>query len=165
MQITFHYEKTAVINALRTHFLSRRETKILRILVVVFFLAALWAYTKGVVPYSLVVVIFAVIVLLTLVFWFVLPRSIYRKTRTFAEPSITLGFDDEGISIGTHAGAHRLPWNSFNRVLESQDFYYLYRSNNSFFLIPANAFRDAGERQSFSALLHRQFPLYTVARV
>lgn len=164
MQISFHYDKTAVIGALRTHFLSRRETKILRILVVVFFLLALWAYTKGIVPYSLVVVLFAVIILLTIVFWFILPKSIYRKTRTFAEPSINLDVNDDGISIGTHAGAHRLPWNSFNRVLESQYFYYLYRSNNSFFLIPTDAFSGVSEREVFSQLLHRHFSHYTVAK-
>lgn len=164
MQITFRYEKTAVINALRTHFVSRRETKILRILMVVFFLLALWAYTKGIVPYSLVVVLFAVIILLTIVFWFILPKSIYRKTRTFAEPSITLDVNDEGISISTHGGAHRLPWSSFNRVLESPVFYYLYRSNNSFFLIPADAFPDPAERASFSELLRRHFSHYTVTK-
>jgi len=162
MHVTFRYHKTAVINALRTHFLSRRETKILRILFIVFFLIALWAYTKGIIPYALVVVLFLVIILLTIVFWFILPKSIYRKTRTFTEPSITLDFNEDGLSIGTHAGAHRLPWSSFNRILETQDFYYLYRSNNSFFLIPTSAFTDTGERESFTLLLHRHFPHYTV---
>lgn len=162
MQITFHYHKTAVINALRTHFLSRRETKILRILLIIFFLIGLWAYTKGIIPYALVVVLFLVIVLLTVVFWFILPKSIYKKTRTFAEPSITLDLNEEGLSIDTHAGAHRLPWTNFSRVLETPDFFYLYRSNNAFFLIPASAFNSDAERQSFTELLHRVINRYTV---
>lgn len=162
MQIQFSYHKTSVINALRTHFLSRRETKILRILSIVLFLIALWAYTKGIIPYAVVVLLFLAIIALTIVFWFVLPKSIYQKTRTFTEPSITLDWNEEGLSIGTHAGARRLPWNSFRRVLETPDFYYLYRSSNAFFLIPSAAFANSTDRESFSQLLRRHFSDYTV---
>lgn len=164
MQLKFQYDKTAVINALRTHFLSRRETKMLRIVLIVFFLVAVVAFFKGVIPYALVVVLFLIIILLTVVFWFILPKSIYTKTRTFSEPSITLEWDEETISIGTHAGARRLPWESFSRVLETPDYFYLYRNNTSFFLIPAYAFQKEDDRDSFSQLLHRHFSNYTLKR-
>jgi hypothetical protein len=160
MQIQFQYSKTAVINALRIHFLNRRETKILRILLIVFFLLSLWGYFKGVIPYALVVIIFLLIILLTVVFWFVLPKSIYRKAKTFSEPTIELDCDEQGISIGTHSGARQLAWESFHGVLETPDFFYLYRNNNSFFLIPVNAFETQEEKQTFTQLLQRHFNDY-----
>lgn len=162
MEISFRYDKTAVINALRFHFLHRPETKVLRILFVVLFLLGLWGYMKGFFPYSVVVVIFIGIILLTLVLYYVLPNVIYNKARTFREPSITLQYNDDGLSIGTHVGAHRVLWQSFSRVLETNDFYYLYRNSNTFFLIPSDAFENDAVRNDFSELLHRHFSNYTV---
>jgi hypothetical protein len=162
MQINFRYDKTTVINALRLHFLNRGETKVLRILFIALFLLGIWGYWKGIISYPVVVIIFLLIVLLTVVFWFILPHSIYKKAKTFSEPSISLQYGDEGIAIGTHAGARQLSWNSFNRVLETTDFFYLYRNNNAFFLIPTAAFRSETEKKDFRELLHRQFSNYSV---
>ena len=162
MEVSFQYDKAAVINALRYHFLHRQETKMLRILFAVLFLLGLWGYLKGFFPYAVVLIIFIGIILLTLVLYYVLPNVIYKKAKTFHEPSIKLEFNDGGVSIGTHAGAHHVSWQSFNRVLETNDFYYLYRNSNTFFLIPSSAFPNDTERNDFSELLHRHFSNYAV---
>lgn len=159
MQVKFHYDKKAVINALRFHFLNRVETKAIRILFVIFFLLAIFGYLKGMVPYAVVVLVFLVIVLLTIVLWFILPNTIYKKARTFHEPSLELDFSEEGMSIRTQMGGRQLPWQSFSRVLETGYFFYLYQNKNAFFLIPADAFSNA-ERTEFRELLQRHIGLY-----
>jgi hypothetical protein len=161
MQITFHYDKKAVINGLRFHFLNRTETKVIRVLFVLLFIIAIWGYLKNVLPYAVVVIVFVLIVLLSIVLWLILPNTIYRKAKTFHEHAIVLEYDEEGLSIGTHAGARQLPWQSFSRVIETDYFFYLYRSNNAFFLIPADAFTPE-ERNDFRELLHRHFDKYKV---
>lgn len=161
-EVHFTYNKADVINALRIHFLSRKETKILRILCIVLFIFALWGYWTSIVSYSLLVGVFIVIVLLTIVFWFILPNAIYRKAKTFHEPSIQLQYNGEGMAIGTQAGAKHLPWQSFHRVLETNDFFYLYRNSNSFFLIPTKAFSNDIDRSDFSKILRGHIGNYSV---
>lgn len=161
-EIIFSYNKTEVINALRFHFLSRRETMILKVLCAVLFIFSLWGYWTSIVSYGLLVAVFIVIVLLTAIFWFVLPSSIYKKAKTFQEPSIKLQYNSEGMAIGTHAGARHLPWQSFHRVIETSDFFYLYRNTNSFFLIPVDAFSDESKRKSFSYILRDHIKNYLV---
>lgn len=161
-EISFSYNKAGVINALRYHFLSRRETMILKILCAVLFLFTLWGYWTSIVSYGLLVAVFLVIVLLTAVFWFILPASIYKKAKTFHEPSIKLQYNGDGMAIGTGAGARHLPWQSFHRVIETRDFFYLYRNTNSFFLIPVDAFPDDNDRKSFSYILRGHINNYTV---
>jgi hypothetical protein len=161
MRVTFHYDKKAVIGALRFHFLNRMETKVIRVLFIIFFLLAIFGYLKAIVPYAAVVLVFLIIVALTLVLWKILPNTIYKKARTFHEPSIELDFSEEGMSIATQLGGRRLAWESFNRVLETGYFFYLYQSKNAFFLIPADAFNDQ-ERSQFRELLHRHVDSYRV---
>lgn len=161
-EVHFKYDKAEVINALRIHFLSRKETKILKILCGVLFLFALWGYWTSIVSYGLLLGVFVVIVLLSIIFWYVLPASIYRKARTFHEPSIRLEYNGDGMAIGTQAGARHLSWQSFHRVLETSEFFYLYRNSNSFFLIPTKAFSDENDRKTFSNLLRGNIHNYAV---
>lgn len=160
-EVQFTYDKAEVIGALRVHFLSRKETKILKGLCALLFIFALWGYGTSIVSYGLLVGVFLAIVLLTIVFWFVLPGAIYRKAKTFHEPTIKFQYNGDGVAIGTHAGAKHLSWQSFHRVLETNDFFYLYRNSNSFFLIPTKAFSDEGERNSFSRLLRGHINNYS----
>lgn len=161
MQVKFHYDKKAVINALRFHFLNRTETKVIRILFIIIFLLAIFGYLKDVVPYAVVVIVFLVIVMLTIVLWFILPNTIYKKARTFHEPSLELDFSEEGMSITTQMGGRRLPWQSFSRVLETAYFFYLYQNKNAFFLIPADAFTTP-QNAEFRQLLQRHIGQYRI---
>jgi hypothetical protein len=161
MRVKFHYDKKAVIGALRFHFLNRMETKVIRVLFIIFFLLAIFGYLKAIVPYAVVVLVFLVIVALTVVLWKILPATIYKKARTFHEPSIELDISEEGMSITTQQGGRQLAWQNFNRVLETGYFFYLYQSKNAFFLIPADAFGDS-ERSEFRALLQRHVGSYRI---
>lgn len=163
MQINFQYQKPAVINALRFHFLNRGEIRVFSYVLIILFVFAVGGYWIDIVSFQAVVAIVLMIVLLLLVFWYLLPASIYRKAATFRE-SIRLQYNEEGMVIGTHVGERHINWTNFNNVVETQDFFYLYRDKKSFFLIPTNAFQDDADKLTFSHMLQQKFDHYVLKR-
>ena len=81
----FTYNKPKVIQALRYHFITRREIKVMMILVNVFaIISAGLFFFKKVDPLAFLVssiLWFALMV----IFWFLLPQMIYRKADTFKD--------------------------------------------------------------------------------
>ena len=81
----FTYNKPKVIQALRYHFITRREIKIMIILVNVFaIVSAALFFFKKVSPFAFSVssiLWFALMIM----FWFVLPQMIYKKAPTFQD--------------------------------------------------------------------------------
>lgn len=161
MDLRFQYDKQEVINALRFHFMNRPEMKLFKVILMLMVLFAFAGYWMKIVTLQMLIWIFLLFIVLVLVFWYILPYSVYRKARTFREPAISLHWTDEGITIGTQRGESSLSWNRFHQVLETKHFFYLYSSNKSFFLIPTHAFANREERIAFSELLQNQFPDYT----
>src|SRR5690242_9180394 len=159
MQVSFQYSKPEVIDALRFHFLNRGEIRLFRGVLFVLLAFAAFSYWGGFVSFPVVVAIVLMLMLLVLAFWYILPFSIYKKAATFKE-FIKLQYDEEGVVIGTHIGERRLSWGSFNNIVETRSFFYLYRDKKSFFLIPTNAFRSDSDRQDFSDLLKSKFGNY-----
>ena len=94
MTIYFGYEKAQVMQALRYHFISRPEIKIMLILVNVFALASITLYAfKIITPMAFLVGAFLWIVLMVS-FWFILPFLVYKKAETFKH-QFSMDFEDE----------------------------------------------------------------------
>ena len=161
MTLHFHYDKQAVIDALRFHFMNRPEMKFFKVVLILMILSAFAGYFFGMLVLSALIWIFLLFVVLVLFFWYILPYSVYRKARTFREKDIRLDWDTRSLTIVTDSGQRTLPWDRFSNVLETSKFFYLYQSNKSFFLIPAAAFADREDRVAFSELLQNRFSHYT----
>ncbi len=161
MQVSFHYNKPEVINALRFHFLNKGEIKALQAILILLLLFALAGFLMNIVTPAVLAAIMLMLVIVVAAFWYILPVSIYNKAATFKE-SIRLQYNDEGMTIGTHVGQRLVLWQNFNRVVETRDFFYLYRDAKSFFLIPTAAFRDETEKEGFTNLLKSKFGNYLV---
>ena len=138
MKIAITYERAKVLQALRYHFISRSEVKILLILVNVFALisAGLFAF-KLIRPFPFLISSLLWFVLM-LTFWFWLPRIIYSRTRTFKE-YIDLSLRSEDILIETEKGYTTWGYQRFSYFMESPYFFHLYINDKSFFLIPKDA--------------------------
>lgn len=135
MQFSFSYNKKKVIRGLRYHFISRPEIRILVILVNVFaIISALLFYFKKISPepFLLSSVLW---ILLMVTFWFILPQSIYRRANTFKE-SFTIFFFENYVRLENARGHVEWNWSRFTTFLESPDFFHLYFSSKSFFLVP-----------------------------
>lgn len=135
----FTYNKAKVIQALRFHFISRREIKILMILVNVFAIfSAVMFYMKKISPLAFLVSSCMWFVLMIL-FWFLLPQLVYRKNKTFRD-SFRAILSAEDFSIENDRGRRGWEWKKFSTWMESPHFFHLYFNSRSFFILPKEAF-------------------------
>jgi hypothetical protein len=144
MKVSFTYDKKQVIQALRYHFLSRKEIRLMIILVNVFALgSAFLFYFKKILPLAFLVGSFLWFILM-LSFWFFLPGMVYRRATTFKDHFI-MTFDAESFSVGNERGARSYPWKAVSSFLETPHFFHLYFDSRSFFLVPKDSFSGSDE--------------------
>lgn len=137
----FSYNKGKVIQALRYHFITRREIKVMMILVNVFaILSALLFFFKKISPIAFLVSSVLWFGLM-ITFWYLLPITIYKKSATFKD-RFKATFGKEEFTIENERGSRSWPWKEFSTSLESPHFFYLYFNTRSFFIVPKEAFRD-----------------------
>jgi hypothetical protein len=155
MEIYFSYDKKLVIQALRYHFITRPEIRILMILVNVFavFSAALF-YFKKVSPFAFL--ISSVLwVALMITFWYILPTIIYNRSATFKD-AFKMVFREQGIRLENERGFTEWGWNMFTNYYESPHFIHLYMDTRSFFLVPKAAAEQEGNIMQIRELLKRK---------
>lgn len=151
MTVEFSYNKSQVLQALRYHFLNRREIRTMIILVNVFaLLSAVLFYFRKILPFAFLVGSFLWIVLM-ITFWFILPGVVYRRAATFKD-HFSMTFEDTGFSLGNERGSRSWEWKSLSSYLETPHFFHLYYDSQSFFLVPKSAFSDV-QRTEMRALL------------
>ncbi|PWT77791.1 MAG: hypothetical protein C5B59_03065 [Bacteroidetes bacterium] len=155
MTIHFGYEKKQVLQALRYHFITRPEIKILLIVVNVFtILSAVLVYLHKIQPLSFLIFSFLWFILL-LTIWKILPSGIYKKSQTFRD-HFSMNFEDKEVVLETDRGSHAWQWKDFSTFLESPYFFHLYFNSRSFFLVPKDAFKDIPELQEARQLLREK---------
>lgn len=152
MQISFTYDRKQVIQALRYHFFTRPEIRVLVIVVnVLTIAAAVLLYFKKVTPISFV--LFSTIwLILMLVIWQLLPNSIYKRSQTFKD-SFLMEFDEQSVLLETARGQQVWDWDRFSKFVETPYFFHLYFDNRSFFLVPKDAFPTITVQQEVRALI------------
>ncbi len=144
MTVSFTYDKRQVMQALRYHFISRPEIRIMLILVNVFALASAFLYYfKKITPLAVLTGSFMWFFLM-ISFWFVMPAMVYKRAATFKD-HFTMRFDEEGFSLGNERGQRSWPWKALSTFMETPNFFHLYFDRRSFFLIPKNCFGDRDE--------------------
>lgn len=135
----FTYNKQKVIQALRYHFITRKEIKVMMILVNVFaILSAGLFFFKKISPYAFLLSS-SLWFMLMIVFWFLLPYMVYRKADTFKDRFRALLSDNE-FRIENDRGGRSWNWNDFSTWIESPHFFHLYFNSRSFFIVPKEAF-------------------------
>ncbi len=144
MTISFTYDKRQVMQALRYHFISRPEIRIMLILVNVFALVcAILYYFKKITPLA-VLTGSLMWFFLMISFWFVMPALVYKRAATFKD-HFTMQFEEDGFSLGNERGSRAWPWKALSTFMESPNFFHLYFDSRSFFLIPKNSFGSRDE--------------------
>jgi hypothetical protein len=155
MTIQFSYDKNQVLQALRYHFLSKREIRLMIILVNVFaLLSAVLFYFRKILPFAFLVGSFLWFSLM-ISFWFILPGMVYRRAATFRD-HFTMVFEDNSFSVGNERGSRSWPWNALSNFLETPHFFHLYFDNRSFFLVPKNALSGSDEVYQLRHLLQEK---------
>ncbi|MEO6188959.1 MAG: YcxB family protein [Ginsengibacter sp.] len=135
----FTYDKSKVLQALRYHFITRKEIKIMLIVVNIFAIVAAGLYFfKKVSAYAFLLSSFLWFMLM-ISFWYLLPNIIYRKAATFKD-TFKVSFEEQHMFIENERGSRSWPWTAFSTVIESPHFFHLYFDSRSFFIIPKEAF-------------------------
>jgi hypothetical protein len=153
----FTYNKAKVIQALRYHFITRKEIKGLMIVVNIFAIlsAGLYFFHK-ISPFAFLLSSTLWFVMMIL-FWFLLPTIVYKRANTFkATLKVVLGDDEFNIQT-TNGGGNSWPWKAFNSSMESPHFFHLYFDSRSFFIIPKEAFSE-DEIPAVRKLLAQKIP-------
>lgn len=146
----FTYNRTKVLQALRFHFFSRNEIKIMIIVVNVFaIISAVLYFLKKIDPLAFLLSS-ALWFSLMIAFWIVLPIIIYRRAATFKD-RFRVSFEDQHLFLENDRGSRSWPWKDFSAFVESAGFFHLYFNSRSFFLIPKTAFplEDLSEIRKF----------------
>jgi len=144
MTIQFTYDKPKVIQALRYHFISRPELRIMIILVNVFALAsAALFYFKKVDGMAFLIGSFLWFAFMIAV-WFILPYTIYRRSATFRD-HFTMSFESDQFTLGNERGSRSWSWQSVSKMIETPHFFHLYFDSRSFFLVPKSGCKDDDE--------------------
>ena len=99
MTIYFGYEKGQVIQALRYHFISRREILIMLILVNVFALASVLLYLFNKISPMACLTGSLLWIILMVSFWFILPGMVYRRAVTFKH-NFNMDFKADEFTLG-----------------------------------------------------------------
>jgi fatty-acid desaturase len=143
----FTYNKGKVIQALRYHFITRREIKIMMILVNVFAIVSATLFFFRVIHPLAFLLSSALWFILMIAFWFVLPNMIYRKAATFRDRFQAILTDQE-FRIENDRGGRSWAWREFSTWIESPYFFHLYFNSRSFFIIPKEAFEGQEEQEA-----------------
>ena len=144
---TFSYDRLKTIQALRYHFISRKEIKVMMILVNVFaLLSAVLFYFKKISPLAFMLSSMLWFIMM-LVFWFFLPRMIYRKSKTFKD-SFIVKLSETSFTLEHEHASKTWNWSEFSTWMESPHFFHLYFNSTSFFIIPKDAFEGDLEAEA-----------------
>lgn len=144
MTIYFGYNKRQVIQALRYHFISRAEIRIMLILVNVFAIATFVLYIlKKINPGAFLMGSLLWLVLM-ISFWYILPALVYKRAVTFKH-EFSMSFAAEGFTLAHERGSKFWEWKSLKNYLESPNFFHLYFDSRSFLLVPKDGCKDSDE--------------------
>lgn len=141
MVLNIKYEKKNVLQALRYHFISRREIKIMMILVNVFalFAAVLYGYRLiSPLPFLMSSVLW---ISMMFAFWIWLPSVVYKKSKTFQD-QFEVSIEANHFFINTESGRKGWAWREFSAYYETPGFFHLYFDRKTFFLVPKNVFEN-----------------------
>src|SRR5580704_7484660 len=116
MTIYFSYDKKQVLQALRYHFITRPEIKILLIIVNIFtIISAVLVYLHKIQPISFL--IFSVLWFVLILFiWRILPSGIYKKSKTFQD-NFSMSIDEKQVLLDTSRGNQAWQWKDFSSFI------------------------------------------------
>ncbi|MFT3950202.1 MAG: YcxB family protein [Agriterribacter sp.] len=156
MQVTVSYKKPQVLQALRYHFIRKKEIRLMIILVNVFalFAAGLLAYRK-VTPLAFLISSLLWFTIM-MAFWWLLPATIYKRSATFKD-SFNVMIEKDHFFIDNNRGTIKTwSWREFSEFVESPQFFHLYFDARSFFLLPKDVFKNEDDIQAARTLMRER---------
>lgn len=115
---------------------------------------AVWALSGDAVFSYVSLLTGAILLLLSVHNYFVLPQRWYKNNPLLRE-EYRLQFSDEGIAFRTKDVDSTLKWSLYKDVWETDEFYFLLYGRHAFSLIPKRAFADEWQERAFKQMLQQ----------
>jgi hypothetical protein len=141
MTVQFNYDRQKVLQALRYHFINKKDIRFMLILVNIVSLVSAGLYFARLIEPTVFLMTSLMWIILMILFWFLMPRMIYKRTRTFQE-QFSADINDERLILEHSQGGRTWQYKDFVSWFESPHFLHLYVGPNSFFMIPKESFSD-----------------------
>ncbi|MFV0604885.1 MAG: YcxB family protein [Niabella sp.] len=155
MTVEFGYNKAQVIQALRYHFISKKELRLMIILVNVFAIFSLVLYLFGkITPIAFIINSLLWIVLMISI-WFILPGVVYRRAQTF-QHHFTMYFNEDDFTLEHDKGRRNWPYTALKTFKETPNFFHLYFDERSFLLVPKDGFKTIEDIAALRNLLRQK---------
>jgi hypothetical protein len=139
MTVDFQYDRDKVLHALRFHFINKKDIRIMLILVNLVALVSAGLYFAKKIEPTVFLVTSLMWIILMIMFWFLMPRMIYKRTRTFQE-RFSASINEAELKLQHPNGGRTWQYADFINWFESPHFIHLYVGPNSFFIIPKEPF-------------------------
>lgn len=124
-----------MLQALRYHFIAQSEIRVMFIVIIIFDLISAILYFSGKIRPEPFLIGAFVWFLFILSFWVIMPNAVYRRSATFKE-NFTIAFQPSYVSLENKNGRVEWEWSRFTRYFETPNFFHLYFSPKTFFLVP-----------------------------
>lgn len=142
MTVAFGYDKPKVLQALRFHFINKKDIRLLLIMVNIVAIVSGVLFFVQRIPPTVFLMTSVMWIILMILFWFLMPRMIYNRNRTFKD-NFTVTIDNVNLTLEHEQGGKSWHYKQFTNWFESPHFLHLYVGPNSFFIIPKEPFTDA----------------------
>ncbi|MGI8788109.1 MAG: YcxB family protein [Pyrinomonadaceae bacterium] len=97
--------------------------------------------------------------LINFVAYFVAPHLRFRREPKLHDEYF-LKFSEDGIVFKTADIDSNLQWSLYDKVWETEKFYFLFYGRNTFTLIPKRAFESREQKAVFKSMLRRKIKCY-----
>lgn len=141
MKLEFGYDKGQVIQALRYHFISKKELRWMIILVNAFAILSLLLYAFGKITPVAFILNSLLWMLIMVSTWFILPGVVYRRTETFKH-LFTMYFNEDDFTLEHEKGRRNWPYRALKFFKETPKFFLLYFDERSFLLVPKDGLKS-----------------------
>lgn len=154
--LQFQYTEAEYVAAVHSYYNRAFHIGTYLIALGVVFLASLYLWFATDEPVIFFgVSIFLLIVATPLVFYFVTPRTTFRRESRLHD-TYWLRFDDEGIAFKTEHINSNLDWALYQQAWENKRFFFLIYGKQMYTIIPKRVFADAEQEARFRMLTQRK---------
>lgn len=154
LELIFKYSQSEYVKAYRQYLIASKTISIPNIIILVLAIAFSSAFAimskLDVWSVALLVTCFFVL-LIGIILYFLTPIHIFKSTAKFHE-EYYLAFSDEKIIFKTATIDSELAWETYTKIWDNKDFYYLIQHPKIYTIIPKRAFLNEEAMQNFERL-------------
>jgi hypothetical protein len=162
--VSFQYDKKEYINAFRMYLFKSKIIRKFDLVItgVMSVFEIILLIFNGISVYSIVLgSILGFYIILFALLYFLQPSSVYKRSPKLKQ-AYTLTFSKDQINFKTSGIASSLNWNTFNKIWNCHDFYYLIQAKSIYTIVPKRAFRNENELKTFEKIVESANIPYTI---